>query len=666
MSALPPVSDTKSPSSLSQSYDSASFTRFQAEISSQISKMKSNFQRKSIQTKNKIFITQQDINTKFEHFNKKIDSNKSLYTEILNIISEFSQSDCSKIAKTGTNLELFFENNIQKKTASLFKPLSTDLQLYSKNLKQADAKIKENNRKIADKSAAVQKNIDNFNNQISIFTRESNERIENFQGRINRMYRNIDNQIANSGSLPTNFQSSYIIMLKNSLKELENKGISHKIKQMEKMKRMMVDMQKSQTDQILNGIRRQIELCGRYMESVNKNERSKTNSIESVKITINKAQEKYDKNDYKEQINETEEKINQKLGMVSNSPDSNSSFNAQEIADNLIELENTTKSSMDQLKNDIILFHTNNRDVQSMIFKEIDEIQDLMIGKINLLERIDAADKRSQWCANRINKWKKKMEKEKLYEVDPDKIVSILLDLQQITIDLEKKIPGTKEEGISPIDPTMLEKLKRPSNPPIINELKPLPQKIEIPKKYKLTYTEEDLEKDIYPDKVETKKKASKKDKAEDKNKDKTNNDFKKAPTKEETKGKKAKEYEEEEEIGENENKSKKQYKNKEDKKAKKTVSEEEEDEKDVKGKTSEKDKKDKKSRKTSEKNDDHEEEDSEEEESKGKKQNKDKGKKNKNTDEGDEEDEIDDNEEEEEEEEKPKKAHKSKNKKDN
>jgi hypothetical protein len=148
-----------------------------------------------------------------------------------------------------------------------------------------------------------------------------------------------------------------------------------------------------------------------------------------------------------------------------------------------------TADAVKQLGEDVTKFFGNSSSVQTVVLKEIADIN----ADFSFVGRLAAAERRLEWCIARISKWRKSQEKAIALEVDEEHLIALLGALEDKVFDIEKQLdPAAEKPPNAPVSsPTMAE-------PP--GEATPGKRvSVSLPEDLPLTYTEEELALDIFP-----------------------------------------------------------------------------------------------------------------------------------------------------------------------
>lgn len=655
--------------------------RMRTAILGQIQAVQSDQDRASQQSKAQISLVSHELNPRMQKIDRQNAFNQKQLDDLIQRISQFEAEGVPNIQKVNEQVQLKFDQSIRTETTSKIQPISEDIKSEHARSDQLSDNVNNQFTTVSDKIRELTQLYDSLSKDASEYEVKLKSRLENFNPRIQTLEAKIIQfeqsadsllKAANSGDE----MSRNARKLRKTMEEIESDGLPVLIQQAQTNTLATISSVTNDIEQKFS----QAKLLLMNMENTLKMSSEQQKALDEQVETIAKGSF-----DAQGSIDTEESELEQKLGDIESTlktimdeigdgvqniqdeDQGNSEWVLGGLEDDIESLRNIAKDALAKLKNDWNQFNTDNGAAQTSISQQLDEIQILINGKVNLIKRISAAERRSKWVFDRVSAWKKEQAKKMELKIEEEQYLQKLLALEEKLAETEKRLKAKDKQDAPEALPKAKGKKLSISEPPPNAEPITKEIKVIIDKKLKLTYAEDDDEQ-IFPDKkgptesetsrkkreeehkaaLEKKKKEREleKKKRDEENKKQVVSKPKAKKEEPKSKSKKEEDKEETEELGEEEEEEKPK------KKTKKQANEVEEE------------KPSKKSKKNKESEPKEEEEETEEEEKpkkKSKKPAKEEPKVEEEEDDEDEENAEEDEEEEEEKEEEPPKEEKKK-----
>ena len=464
--------------------------------------------RRAQQAETQMNIVQRELVPKMQNLERHNSFNKQQLGDIIERLSMMENESIPAIKQKNDEIQMKLQQCVRSESVTKIKPLLDDIrhernkfdQLTDKSI----AEISEANQKLKNLLRMYDKMLYK-SDDLTSFVQDHLDliapRLDTFEHQLKAF------EVAHKSAVKNQNSHSEMIedakKLRKKLEEIETQIIPNYVKSHASDSLTDITTISNEIEQKFNAVRMAVSNVDNSVNVANEQQRTINSQLDEISKSANDTQNNIDseETDINERLSRIEELLNNVNQEITNELND---FQAEGTSKNVIQIpeldeeieliQNASREILGNLKEDWNLFNNNNSDLQDKINKEVEDIFNVLNGKIKFIQRVTQAEKRVKWCVDRLNVWAKEVELKKTLKVNEEVLSEKLAKLEEKLKDHESKLHNLDhKDAPQPYEPPteFPQREERPCPAPVMSKHDLLPKS--IPKNIQLTYENDDF-----------------------------------------------------------------------------------------------------------------------------------------------------------------------------
>ena len=477
--------------------------RMKTAILGQIQSVQSEQERQVQQIEAQISLISRELTPKMQNIQRHNAFNQQQLDELLARISQIATASIPKISETNEELQKKFENTIRAKAQTRLRPLGEEIELEKTRLEKLSETIVSGLATASDQLKKLSKEHDESTKKALELHGKVKARLEALRPKIAAMESKLASystvsDVSFVGGTSGDALERTARKLRNEIAQLENTEMQEAVQSTASETLASITSVTNNIEQKFAAMKAGLANMESAVKTAYEEQEAADAQLEEAAETSSKIEQQMDEQsvqlhnklgELEAALDKLSREMHVTLADLNEEREGNSSWTVRGLADDIESLRTIASQKLNQLKEDWLRFHGDNRTLQETVDDHIDEIVRVLNGKLNLIKRVEAAEQRAKWCVERLNAWQREEERKKALDVSDEVLWAKLAALEQKLYETEERLHNQDGEEAPPVVVMSdTAEWERPiAAPPTADPGDPLPL-LQVPCDLKLAY----------------------------------------------------------------------------------------------------------------------------------------------------------------------------------